>query len=119
MRVLIKNEYVRDFFATVMFFTRIPIKWSFFSDKAPDLTKAAWAFPLVGFLIGVFSGLLGDHEGVATNEAPVGLYGIHAPKSKCIVSAKRQHVSKITVLVQERIKLLLARTLVLENFVKF
>ena len=44
MRVLIKNKYVIDFFATVMFFTRIPIKWSFFSDKAPDLTKAAWAF---------------------------------------------------------------------------
>ena len=43
-----------------MFFTRIPIKWSFFSDKAPDLTKAAWAFPLVGFLIGGLSGLLGD-----------------------------------------------------------
>ena len=60
MRVLIKNKYVIDFFATVMFFTRIPINWSFFSDKAPDLTKAAWAFPLVGFLIGVFSGLLGD-----------------------------------------------------------
>ena len=60
MRVLIKNKYVIDFFATVMFFTRIPIKWSFFSDKAPDLTKAAWAFPLVGFLIGIFSGLLGD-----------------------------------------------------------
>ena len=60
MRVLIKNKYVIDFFATVMFFTRIPIKWSFFSDKAPDLTKAAWAFPLVGFLIGGLSGLLGD-----------------------------------------------------------
>ena len=43
-----------------MFFTRIPIKWSFFSDKAPDITKAAWAFPLVGFLIGGLSGLLGD-----------------------------------------------------------
>ena len=43
-----------------MFFTRIPIKWSFFSDKAPDLTKAAWAFPLVGFLIGLLSGMLGD-----------------------------------------------------------
>ena len=60
MRLLIKNKYVVDFFATVMFFTRIPIKWSFFSDKAPDLTKAAWAFPLVGFLIGGLSGLLGD-----------------------------------------------------------
>ncbi len=60
MRVIIKNKYVIDFFATVMFFTRIPIKWSFFSDKAPNLTKAAWAFPLVGLLIGVLSGVLGD-----------------------------------------------------------
>ena len=58
--MLIKNKYVIDFFATIMFFTRIPVKWSFFSDKAPDLTKAAWAFPLVGFLTGVLSGVLGD-----------------------------------------------------------
>ena len=60
MRILIKNKYVIDFSAAVMFFTRLPINWSFFSDKAPDLTKAAWAFPLVGFLIGVFSGIAGD-----------------------------------------------------------
>ncbi len=60
MWILIKNKYVKDFFATVMFFTRIPINWSFFSDKAPDLTKAAWAFPLAGFLIGGLSGALGD-----------------------------------------------------------
>ena len=60
MRIVIKNKYVIDFFATIMFFTRIPIKWSFFSDKAPELTRAAWAFPLVGFLIGALSGVLGD-----------------------------------------------------------
>ena len=60
MRVITKNKYVIDFFATVMFFTRIPIKWSFFSDKPPNLTKAAWAFPLVGLLTGVLSGVLGD-----------------------------------------------------------
>ena len=60
MRIVMKNKYVIDFFATVMFFTRIPINWSFFSDKAPDLTRAAWAFPLVGFLIGGLSGGLGD-----------------------------------------------------------
>jgi adenosylcobinamide-GDP ribazoletransferase len=58
--VITKNKYVIDFFATVMFFTRIPIKWSFFSDKPPNLTKAAWAFPLVGILTGVLSGVLGD-----------------------------------------------------------
>ena len=60
MRVITKNKYVIDFFATVMFFTRIPIKWSFFSDKPPNLTKAAWAFPLVGLLTGILSGVLGD-----------------------------------------------------------
>ena len=47
MRVLIKNKYVIDFFATVVFYSNTN-QWSFFSDKAPDLTKAAWAFPLVG-----------------------------------------------------------------------
>ena len=60
MRIVTKNKYVIDFFATVMFFTRIPIKWSFFSDKPPNITNAAWAFPLVGFLIGGLSGVLGD-----------------------------------------------------------
>ena len=44
-----------------MFFTRIPINWSYFSKKAPDLTQATWAFPLVGFLIGIFSGSVGDY----------------------------------------------------------
>ena len=58
--MLLKNKYVQDFIATVMFFTRIPINWSFFSDKSPDLTKAAWAFPLVGFFIGFLSGVAGD-----------------------------------------------------------
>ncbi len=46
--------------AIVMFFTRIPVNWSKFSDKSPDLTKAAWAFPLAGFLVGILSGIVGD-----------------------------------------------------------
>ena len=58
--MLLKNKYLQDFLATIMFFTRIPINWSYFSDKTPDLTRAAWAFPLVGFLIGVCSGVIGD-----------------------------------------------------------
>ena len=61
MKILFKNKYVVDLLATIMFFTRIPIKWSYFSNKAPDLTKAAWAFPIVGFLIGFLSGLIGDY----------------------------------------------------------
>ena len=43
-----------------MFFTRIPVKWSFFSDEPPNLTKATWSFPLIGYFIGFFSGIWGD-----------------------------------------------------------
>lgn len=43
-----------------MFFTRIPVNWSYFSEKAPDLTRAAWTFPLIGYLVGVISGGLGE-----------------------------------------------------------
>ena len=60
MQTLLKNKYILDVIATIMFFTRIPINWAYFSEKPPDLTKAAWAFPIVGFLIGVLSGLVGD-----------------------------------------------------------
>ena len=60
MQFLIKNRYVIDFVTTVMFFTRIPVNWSYFSNKAPSLTRASWAFPLIGLLIGFFSGISGD-----------------------------------------------------------
>ena len=60
MQVVFKNKYVLDLLASIMFFTRIPINWSYFSDKEPDLTKAAWSFPFVGFLVGFLSGGLGD-----------------------------------------------------------
>lgn len=58
--MLVRNKYIVDFVATVMFFTRIPIKWSYFSNKSPNLTQAAWAFPLVGLLTGFLSGITGD-----------------------------------------------------------
>ena len=54
------NKYLIDFFASLMFFTRIPINWSYFSDEAPDLTRAAWSFPLVGFIVGALSGSIGE-----------------------------------------------------------
>ena len=60
MQLFIKNKYLVDIAAAVMFFTRIPVKWSFFSNKSPNLTQAAWAFPLVGLLIGFLSGIVGD-----------------------------------------------------------
>ena len=60
MQTLFRNKYVLDFVTTIIFFTRIPINWFNFSDKTPDLTKAAWAFPLAGFLIGFLSGVVGD-----------------------------------------------------------
>lgn len=57
---IFKNSYVLDFAAALMFFTRIPVKWDYFSSEAPDLTKAAWTFPLIGYLIGILSGFFGD-----------------------------------------------------------
>ena len=60
MKDYYQNKYLVDVFASIMFFTRIPINWPFFSDKAPNLTRAAWSFPLVGFLIGILSGILGE-----------------------------------------------------------
>ncbi len=60
MKLFLQNKYCVDFFATVMFFTRIPITWSYFSHEAPDLTRAAWSFPLIGFLVGIISGIIGE-----------------------------------------------------------
>ena len=60
MRALLKNKLVLDFLTTVMFFTRIHINWSYFSNTPPNLTGAAWSFPLIGLLIGVLSGITGD-----------------------------------------------------------
>ncbi len=57
---IFKNSFVLDFAAALMFFTRIPVKWDYFSNEAPDLTKAAWTFPLIGYVIGILSGFFGD-----------------------------------------------------------
>ena len=54
MKVFLQNKYLIDIFSAVMFFTRIPVNWSYFSEKAPDLTRAAWAFPLIGYLKSCF-----------------------------------------------------------------
>ena len=60
MRILSQNRYIVDLFAALMLFTRIPVRWSFFSTEPPDLTRASWSFPLIGLLVGVLSGILGD-----------------------------------------------------------
>ena len=60
MKVFLQNKYLIDISSAVMFFTRIPINWSYFSDEAPDLTRAAWSFPLIGFLVGILSGIFGE-----------------------------------------------------------
>ena len=60
MHIFYKNRYLVDFLAAVMFFTRIPINWSSFSEEAPDLTRAAWSFPIIGLIVGFFCGLIGD-----------------------------------------------------------
>ena len=60
MEKLLKNRYLVDFMATVMFFTRIPVNWTYFSEEAPNITRAAWAFPMIGYLIGLWAGFIGD-----------------------------------------------------------
>ena len=60
MKHLYRQEHFVDFMAVVMQFTRIKITWANFSDEAPDLKRASWAFPLAGWLIGLISGALGQ-----------------------------------------------------------
>ena len=60
MKFFLKNSYLLDLIASVMFFTRIPVNWNYFSNKPPNLTKAAWSFPIIGFLVGILSGIFGD-----------------------------------------------------------
>ena len=60
MKILLQNKYAVDFFAALMLFTRIPINWSYFSNEPPNITRAAWSFPIIGFLIGILSGIIGD-----------------------------------------------------------
>ena len=60
MKTLLKNRILLDFFASLMFFTRIPVNWKFFSNKPPNLTKAAWSFPLIGYIVGIISGFIGE-----------------------------------------------------------
>lgn len=60
MKVIFQNRYLLDLAASIMFFTRIPINWTFFSKEPPNLTRAAWCFPFVGFIIGILSGMIGD-----------------------------------------------------------
>ncbi len=60
MKYFFKNSYLLDLVASIMFFTRVPINWKFFSNNPPDLTKAAWSFPIIGFLVGILSGIFGD-----------------------------------------------------------
>ena len=60
MKFFLKNSYLLDLIASVMFFTRIPVNWNYFSNKPPNLTKAAWSFPIIGFIVGILSGIFGD-----------------------------------------------------------
>ncbi len=50
-------ELFTDLMAALMFLSRIPVPWEKISDDPPDLTRAFWAFPLVGMALGALSGL--------------------------------------------------------------
>jgi adenosylcobinamide-GDP ribazoletransferase len=60
MKRLYRQQHFVDFIAVLMQFTRIKINWAYFSDEAPDLKRASWAFPLAGWLLGLISGALGQ-----------------------------------------------------------
>jgi adenosylcobinamide-GDP ribazoletransferase len=42
----------RDLRAGLQLLTRLPVAWIERTEAAPDLSRAAWAFPLVGLLVG-------------------------------------------------------------------
>ena len=60
MKFFLKTSYLLDLISSVLYFTRIPVNWNYFSKKPPNLTKAAWSFPIIGFLVGILSGIFGD-----------------------------------------------------------
>jgi adenosylcobinamide-GDP ribazoletransferase len=60
MKRLYRQQHFVDFMAVLMQFTRIKVNWAYFSDEAPDLKRASWAFPLAGWLLGLISGALGQ-----------------------------------------------------------
>ena len=51
-------ELLGDVMAAFMFLSKVPIPWENFSEKPPDLTRSFWAFPLVGLILGSFSGII-------------------------------------------------------------
>lgn len=44
---------IEDIAAAMMLLTRIPIPWRKVSDKAPNLSRSTWAYPIVGLMIGL------------------------------------------------------------------
>lgn len=55
MRFSVKNEW-RYFLTALMFFTRIPVRFSHFDDA--DLNKATRYFPLIGIFVGAVGALV-------------------------------------------------------------
>jgi adenosylcobinamide-GDP ribazoletransferase len=48
---------VVDLAAALMLLTRIPVPWERFSATAPDHTRSAWAYPVVGVVVGAVGAL--------------------------------------------------------------
>ena len=42
---------LHDFRAALMLLTRLPV-WKVRDERAPDLSRSVWAYPLVGLLVG-------------------------------------------------------------------
>jgi adenosylcobinamide-GDP ribazoletransferase len=49
---------IEDIAAAMMLLTRIPVPWRRISQKPPNLSRSAWAYPLVGFIISLIGAFI-------------------------------------------------------------
>ncbi len=63
--MLLHLKPVQDIAAAFMLLTRVPVRWSAFSDEEPNLGRSLWAYPLVGGVVSaVGSGVFWFAHGV-------------------------------------------------------
>jgi len=49
--MLLRLKPVQDIAAAFMLLTRVPVRWSAFSDAPPNLERSLWAYPFVGGVV--------------------------------------------------------------------
>ena len=51
-------DFINDIFGALIFLTRIPLPWINISDDSTNISRAFWAFPIIGLIFGLLSGLV-------------------------------------------------------------